>query len=247
MKHLTEIDHIDPKWEEGRDYQLVCGIDTSENYCERNASLNSSKSNRFLPWRVCADELGGVPIHPGNLCQFLDINTGEWVLEEFMGEWWFNKTKTLCGQHYSGKKTSVTNFSHSPEHQSKAGKAAIEQGHGFGGKPEEERKAISQIANKIQKEVGIGRFNSDFQRELALRPKSEEGRVALIENGKKHKGKKCYNNGIQTIKVSEHPGEGWIEGSLFKWWNNGEVEKKATACPGDGWEKGRLSISKTTR
>ena len=24
-----EIDHIDPRWEEGRDYQLICGRDVS--------------------------------------------------------------------------------------------------------------------------------------------------------------------------------------------------------------------------
>jgi hypothetical protein len=97
-----EIDHIDPTWKEGRDYQLVCGLDIPINFCEREERVNQSKSNRFLPWRVCSGELGDIPVNPGDLCQFLDPETGEWVLEEFMGEWWFERTKKFCGQSVAG-------------------------------------------------------------------------------------------------------------------------------------------------
>jgi hypothetical protein len=90
MKH---IDHIDPSWAEGRDYQLVCGLDIALNYAERDPSLNISKSNRFLPWRWSIDELGTVPQEPGDLCLFLDPDSNEWSLQEFMGEWWFAKSK----------------------------------------------------------------------------------------------------------------------------------------------------------
>ena len=90
MKH---IDHIEPSWAEGRDYQLVCGLDTELNYAERDPSLNISKSNRFLPWRQSHDEMGVVPCEPGDLCLFLDPDTNEWSLQEFMGEWWFAKSK----------------------------------------------------------------------------------------------------------------------------------------------------------
>jgi hypothetical protein len=103
MATQTEIDHIDPRWKEGRDYQLVCGLNISLNLEERDASLNASKSNRFLPWRVARDEVGATPVDQGDLCQFLNIETGEWVLEEFMGEWWFSQTRTLCGQSASGQ------------------------------------------------------------------------------------------------------------------------------------------------
>jgi hypothetical protein len=113
----TEQDHIDPKWEEGRDYQLVCGREVPQNYCERDSSLNSKKSNRFLPWRSCSEEIGGVPVKPGDLCQFLDLDTGEWVLEEFMGAWWFEKTKKLCGESFGGKRGGKT-----------AGQIAVESG-----------------------------------------------------------------------------------------------------------------------
>jgi hypothetical protein len=44
-----------------------------------------------------------MPVNPGDLCQFLDRATGEWVLEEFMGNWWFEQTKSLCGQSVVGQ------------------------------------------------------------------------------------------------------------------------------------------------
>ena len=67
------------------------------NFCERERTLNVQKSNRFLPWRVAKGEIGSAPISPGDLCQFLDRETGEWILEEFMGAWWFAQTRDLCG------------------------------------------------------------------------------------------------------------------------------------------------------
>ena len=94
MKH---IDHIDPKWVTGRDYQLVCGLDTALNYAERDPSYNVSKSNRFLPWRVTRDEIGVEPVNPGDLCLFLDPDTNEWTLQEFLGQWWWDKTSKTHG------------------------------------------------------------------------------------------------------------------------------------------------------
>ena len=102
-----DLDHLDPKYPKGTDrpYQLVCGLSNSFNLIERDRSLNSSKSNRFLPWRVAQDEVGSVPVNPGDLCQFLDLDSGDWVLEEFMGTWWFEKTRKLCGEHKAGTTT----------------------------------------------------------------------------------------------------------------------------------------------
>jgi hypothetical protein len=87
-----DVDHLDPRWKEGRDYQLVCGLDCIRNLEERETSLNIAKSNRFLPWRWSREEIGVVPQEPGDLCLFLDPHTNEWVLEEYLGEWWFNQT-----------------------------------------------------------------------------------------------------------------------------------------------------------
>jgi hypothetical protein len=103
MRNPIETDHIDPRWEEDRNYQLVCGLNNDYNYCERHNTINIQKSNRFLPWRVSKEEIGEKPIETGDLCQFLDRETGEWVLEEFMGEWWFEQTKDLCGNYKGGK------------------------------------------------------------------------------------------------------------------------------------------------
>jgi hypothetical protein len=103
MRPAYEWDHIDPRWDESRDYQLTCGLENYHNFTERERHLNTQKSNRFLPWRVADGEIGQAPINPGDLCQFLDRATGEWVLEEFMGEWWFEQTKDLCGNSRGGK------------------------------------------------------------------------------------------------------------------------------------------------
>ena len=89
----THIDHIEPSWADDRGYQLVCGLDIALNYAERDPSLNIRKSNRFLPWRVSHDDFGVVPQEPGDLCLFLDPDTNEWSLQEFMGEWWFDKSR----------------------------------------------------------------------------------------------------------------------------------------------------------
>lgn len=96
-----DIDHIDPRWEEGRDYQKVCGFEKDpKNLREEDSSRNQSKSNRFLPWRWSREELGVIPEEPGDLALFLDPDTDEWVLEEFMGPWWYEKTWKTCGPYF---------------------------------------------------------------------------------------------------------------------------------------------------
>lgn len=109
---MTHTDHIDPKWKEGRDYQLVCGLNCGDNFCVRDVSLNVQKSNYFLPWRVSQNELGGIPFFEGDLCQFLDPDTNEWVLEEFLGSWWFEKSARFGCRKNSKNRTGQT---HTPE------------------------------------------------------------------------------------------------------------------------------------
>ncbi len=101
-----ELDHIDPLWKKGRDYQLVCGFEKEPlNLEERDARFNTAKSNRFLPWRNISDEIGQVPCNPGDLAYFLvgadianDIS-GEWVLMEFLSEEWFEASRNTCGSY----------------------------------------------------------------------------------------------------------------------------------------------------
>lgn len=105
-----DIDHIDPRWEEGRDYQKVCGFERDlNNLREIEERENQAKSNRFLPWRWAREEFGVVPEEPGDLALFLDPETNEWVLEEFMGAWWFEKTWKSCGPYYGLEKARDNN------------------------------------------------------------------------------------------------------------------------------------------
>jgi hypothetical protein len=98
-----DIDHIDPLWKKGRNYQLICGRECPQNLIERESRFNTAKTNRFLPWRVTSDEIGTVPINQGDLCLFLvgaDIEQdipGEWVLMEFLSEEWFAATHHTAG------------------------------------------------------------------------------------------------------------------------------------------------------
>lgn len=93
--HPVEIDHIDPRWKEGRDYQLVCGLNCLANYREEDWKKNTAKSNCFLPWRWSRDEIGVVPEEYGDLAQFLV--EGEWVLLEFLTEEWYEASKHSRG------------------------------------------------------------------------------------------------------------------------------------------------------
>jgi hypothetical protein len=141
------IDHIDPHWEEGRDYQLVCGFDIDSNFCERDPAINIFKNNKFLPWHVALDEIGSVPVNKGDLCQFLDSVTGEWVLEEFMGDWWFAQTHTLCGAYLGGKSISRE------QHQAmgrKGSQVQIENKIGIYGWTDEQKRQRNIRANKAQ-------------------------------------------------------------------------------------------------
>lgn len=79
----------------------MCGFEKDpKNLREEYSWRNGSKSNRFLPWRWNREELGVVPEEPGDLALFLDPDTNEWVLEEFMGEWWYEKTWKTCGPYF---------------------------------------------------------------------------------------------------------------------------------------------------
>ena len=141
------IDHIDPRWEEGRDYQLVCGLNTPLNYCERDPDFNVSKNNRFLPWRVAEGEIGSVPVNKGDLCQFLDLLSGEWVLEEFLGDWWFAQTHTVCGTYLGGKAITKEQFQ---EMGRKGSRTQIENKIGIHGWSDEQKRQRNIRANKAQ-------------------------------------------------------------------------------------------------
>jgi len=118
----TDIDHIDPTWEEGRDYQLVCGLDIALNYRDRDAGLNRKKQNMFLPYR------GAAPVEDGEVCWFLDPDTNEWSRQAFLGEWWFEKAKATAARHnisVEGRAAISVSCSRpkTPDHRRKIGEA----------------------------------------------------------------------------------------------------------------------------
>jgi hypothetical protein len=195
MNTPLELDHIDPKWKEGRDYQLVCGLSCAENLFERERGTNSRKSNRFLPWRISSSEIGSIPTNPGDLCLFLDLTTGEWVLEEFMGEWWFEQTKSLCGESISGKQNAANGIgAHSSEHLGKGAKVCYEKKVGIHS-PESKEKAL-----KVKREKKVGFHNPEVQSRA----------------GKLTKGKKWWVNKFgETIRSFTSPGEGWVNGRIW--------------------------------
>lgn len=92
FSELISLDHRDPIWKEGRDYQLVCGLDNEFNYRYDTVGNNSRKSNRFLPWR----EYDGFPEKPGDLAYFLVNN--EWVLMPWLSKEWFEASKGTSGE-----------------------------------------------------------------------------------------------------------------------------------------------------
>ena len=98
------LDHIDPRWKDGRDYQLVCGFSEGP-LAENNEVLtdhgyNSRKVNRFVPYRVCDYP---APILFGDTGEFLI--QGEWVVCEFGGEiWWEESNKVGNSQNVQTEK-----------------------------------------------------------------------------------------------------------------------------------------------
>ena len=149
---MFDQDHIDPKWEEGRDYQMVCGLNCSLNLKTRDKTLNNRKSNRFLPWRVSQGDLGSIPVDPGDFCQFLDPDTGEWILEEFMGEWWFEKTKTMCSASIVGRNNVASG--HLKKIEGLGGKVALIKKVGIFGRSKEQHSKDSKKAGRIGGKIG---------------------------------------------------------------------------------------------
>jgi hypothetical protein len=179
--HPVEIDHIDPRWKEGRDYQLVCGLDCPLNYREEDWKHNTAKSNRFLPWRWIHDELGVTPCEPGDLAYFLigaDLKEnipGEWVLMEFLSEDWFKATKSTHG----GSKVSKSRigYQHSSKTRDKIRLANTGKTHS----PETREKLKQANTGKSHSEKTMSKLQ-DIGREVASRPGVKEAQSSGAKN-----------------------------------------------------------------
>lgn len=55
---------------------------------------------------------------------------------------------------------------------------------------------------------------------------------------------KWWNNGVAQGRFFNPP-EGWVTGRLrgtLSWWNNGKESKRQAQCPGEGWVPGRGKV-----
>jgi hypothetical protein len=93
-KWNDSLDHLDPEWEEGRTYQLVCGLTVPRNLRVVSSADNARKSNRFIPWRVPSG--WPPPEEPGDWAWFLHPNTHEWVFTQWLGSLWWKLAKPTC-------------------------------------------------------------------------------------------------------------------------------------------------------
>ena len=196
-----DIDHIDPRWEDGRDYQLVCGLDCALNYREEEPSKNTSKSNRFLPWRWSRDEIGVVPEEYGDLAQFL-VN-GEWVLIEFLSEEWFQASWETCSLSVNNRLISW--MKNNPEDHRESSRrggltAGVENYHfleKFYSSHPEKRKEFSLLGADVTKQVFKDNPGEARRRYLLGAEAREKWKK---ENPEKH-SKNCSAAGIASGKV----------------------------------------------
>jgi hypothetical protein len=218
LKDSPSLDHIDPLWEEGRDYQLVCGRDCKQNWREMVYSKNSTKGNRFLPWRYCEEEIGVKPVETGDLCQFFNPGTEEWELMEFEGKKWWSLSKMYDARYQNMTKISASILAM---------------------RTEEGKKQGGYAAGKIAAERGAFDMNSPNC------IKTFETLSAAGKIGGKNAGAKCRDEGIgwcgadeETLRKWKQTGGRASKGMLY--WNDGTKNKRAKECPGEGWTRGMV-------
>jgi hypothetical protein len=60
------------------------------------------------------------------------------------------------------------------------------------------------------------------------------------------KKQKWYNNGTESIRREEHPGDGWVRGTLtlknLRWYTNGTENRRVVESPGEGWWLGKTDL-----
>jgi hypothetical protein len=217
-KDVPSLDHIDPSWEEGQDYQLVCGLDQPNNWRELTCSENSTKGNRFLPWRVCKDEVGCIPQGTGDWCQFLNPVTEEWELMEFEGARWWELSKDYDARHVHMMKNAKMVRSY----VSSAGSA---------------------VGGRVAGAIAANRGAFDLNSPNSI--KTFETLSAAGKKGGKIAGRKCADEGIGWCGAVEETQREWkaaggraSAGMLY--WNNGIENKRAKECPGEGWNRGMV-------
>ncbi len=140
------IDHRDPLWKKGRDYQLVCGLETAPNLRLCSLGENASKSNRFIPWRV--NSRLPPPEEPGDWAWFLNLDTEKWEFIQWLGPRWKELSHTTCARHHNKKKKSK-------DHRKNIQKALVGKPKpvGFGEKVSIAKRGINPFPDGIPPEI----------------------------------------------------------------------------------------------
>lgn len=190
------LDHREPPWVEGRDYQLVCGLENNFNYRYDTVGNNSRKSNRFIPWRQYGES---VPEEPGDLAFFLV--DGEWKLFGWLSKEWFLATKGTSGESFG----NVGNPKGNPKNL--------------------ENYYLRCKQDPILEAERIKRCRENFAKSRSENGKRNKGRKYSSEvNAKKGRagelnsafGQRWYNDGERNIRLSsnEQPPAGFKPGML---------------------------------
>jgi hypothetical protein len=98
------------------------------------------------------DDVGCAPVNQGDLCLFLDLDTGKWVLEEFLGEWWFEKTKKLCSSSIVGRNN--VSSGHLKQIEGLGGRICLEKKVGIFARSPEKHSEDSRKAGKVGGKIG---------------------------------------------------------------------------------------------
>lgn len=196
FSEYPSLDHREPLWVEGRDYQLVCGLENEFNYRRDTVGNNSRKSNRFIPWRQYGDS---TPEEQGDLAFFLV--DGEWKLFGWLSEEWFLATRGTSGESFG----NVGNRRGNPVNLENYYAKCKED-------PDLEAERVKRCRENFAKSrAENGRRNKGRKHspEINLRKgRSGEQNAAF--------GKLWYNNGERNIRIdsNEQPPKGFKPGLM---------------------------------
>jgi hypothetical protein len=163
---MYTIEHFDPQ-----KHSLVCGLDVKLNLSVVEESYNKSKTNRFVPYRVCDYS---APQFFGEIGEFLIKD--EWVVCEFGGpEWWEESNRLGCSQsnrkrHFEATRVFFDGSKWSKKTRAKMSESALKPGANPPHKKAAQSRAVTDTNNKKQpcptcgKLMNIGNLTQHIRR-----------------------------------------------------------------------------------
>ena len=163
---MFTIEHIDP--EKG---VLISGLNVRQNLTVADESYNKSKTNRFVPYRVCEHP---APNFFGDIGEFLI--KGEWVVCGFGGpEWWEESNHIGCSQtsrkkHFEATRVFFDGDRWSSKTRKQMSESALKPGAQPPHKKAAQSRAVTDTNNKKQpcptcgKLMNIGNLTQHIRR-----------------------------------------------------------------------------------